>query len=179
MNGAEVIRDASVRRASPDRAGAAVQLRAGANRVLVKVCADDRGLSFLARFTRPDGSALADLAVDPAPAAAPVIAVPPERPRPAEQGVLAALRAAAREGAPAGAGGATPARCPHRRRRRDGPAGAGPRRARGARAAHGVALAAARGAHQRPQPAGLALQRAYALAPTDAHVLAALGRERG
>lgn len=179
VNGAEVIRDTAVRRASPDRTGAAVPLRAGANRVLLKVCTDDRGLSFFARFTRPDGSALADLTADPSPAAAPVIAVPAERPRPAEQGVLAALRAAAREGAPPQAvedyarwlaltGGDDPT---------DPKAPDLAERAALAQPTVSRWLLLAELTSDRNRRL-IALQRAYALAPTDAHVLAALGHER-
>lgn len=179
VNGAEVIRDPLVRRASPDRTGAAVQLRAGANRVLLKVCTDDRGLSFFARFTRPDGVPLADLPADPSPAAAPVIPLPAAGPRPEEQGVLATLRAAvivrtdpqvsedyARWLALTGGDDPADPKAPDLAER-------------AARAQPTVSrwLLLAELTSDRNRRL-LALQRAYALAPTDAHVLAALGHER-
>jgi len=77
VNGAEVYRDTAVRRASPDRAGVSVRLRRGANRVLVKVCSDDRGLGFFLRLTTPAGAPRTDLRPTDDLAAAPV------QPRPA------------------------------------------------------------------------------------------------
>lgn len=70
VNGDLVVRDSVVRRASADRAGARVRLRAGANRVLLKVCTDTRGMGFFARFTTPAGTPLSGLTVDPEPSAA-------------------------------------------------------------------------------------------------------------
>lgn len=98
VNGVEVHRDEAVRRAAPDRAGVAIRLRRGANRVLLKLCNDERGLGFYLRVTTPAGAPRTDLAPNDDLAAAPVMPVPVTVPPPAlptPQGVLAALRTAA------------------------------------------------------------------------------------
>ncbi len=106
VNGAEVYRDLAVRRAFPDRAGVAIRLRRGANRVLLKVCSDDRGLGFYLRVTTPGGAPRTDLVPTDDLAAAPVLPAAPAAPAtpattpatlpvPRVLGVFAALRAAA------------------------------------------------------------------------------------
>ncbi|MEZ4393765.1 MAG: DUF3857 domain-containing protein [Polyangiales bacterium] len=180
VNGAEVLRDAAVRRVSADRSGAAVRLRAGANRVMLKLCTDDRGMAFFARLTRPNGAPLANLAVDPNPAAAPTISPLPVTAAPPEQGVLATLRAAAaRPGATAQSledyarwlalTGADDPADPQAADLAERAARAQPTVSRWMLLAE---LSTDR--NRRLQ----ALQRAYALAPGDAHVLSALGHER-
>ncbi|MBI5517571.1 MAG: DUF3857 domain-containing protein [Deltaproteobacteria bacterium] len=182
VNGALVLRDAAVRRAFPDRAGAPVRLRRGPNRVLLKVCTDDRGLAFYARLTRPDGTPLAATIASDAPEAAPTIApLPaPTATLPEPVGVLAELRRRAH------APGATPehlealARWIHLTGSEDP---ASPEAADLAESAARRAPTAARWllaaelASERNQRLQ-SLARAYALGPTDAHVLAALGHER-
>ncbi|MFO0626042.1 MAG: DUF3857 domain-containing protein [Polyangiales bacterium] len=180
VNGAEVLRDAAVRRISADRSGAAVTLRAGANRVLLKLCTDDRGMAFFARLTTPAGVPLTGLTVDPTPAAAPAIDRVAVISAPPEQGVLATLRTAATRPAP------TPQALEDYARwlaltGADDPADPqaadlSERVAREHPTAPRWLLAAelATDRNRRLQ----ALEQARALTPDDAHVLAALGHER-
>jgi transglutaminase-like putative cysteine protease/tetratricopeptide (TPR) repeat protein len=95
VNGQEVMRDDVARALSfMDRRGAAVTLRPGRNRVLVKVCVDTESPEFLLRFTRPGGAPLL-LASDADPAAAPVLQPPAVTPPvPPALGELASLEAA-------------------------------------------------------------------------------------
>ncbi|MEZ4406139.1 MAG: DUF3857 domain-containing protein [Polyangiales bacterium] len=181
VNGDPVLRDEAVRRSNPDRAGAPVRLRAGANRVLVKVCTDDHGMGFFARFTTPAGAPLANLSVDPDPAAAPPQTPrSPEPPLPRAVGDLDALRRAA-DGPRA-----TPQALEDYARalaltRSDDPAE--PRAAdlaeRAARAEptaqRWLLLADITSDRNRRIEA---LERAYALAPDDPHTLVALAHDR-
>jgi transglutaminase-like putative cysteine protease/tetratricopeptide (TPR) repeat protein len=75
VDGREVLRDPSVRRAFPDRDAVPLTLTAGLHRLLLKVCTDERGMAFYARLTRPDGAALR-LEASADPAAAPVLTAP-------------------------------------------------------------------------------------------------------
>ncbi len=73
VNGASVLVDDVARaRPFPDRDGARVRLRPGANRILVKVCVATEPLAFFARFATPAGAPL-DLAVDSDPAVGPAL----------------------------------------------------------------------------------------------------------
>ncbi len=180
IDGREVLRDPSVRRAFPDREAIPVTLTAGAHRVLVKVCTDERGMAFYARFTRPDGTRL-NVAVDSDPAVAPVLTAPAgEAPAiPASRSTFARLRTLADRStrpddlehiarflALTGSDDANDAHA----------ADFAERAARGAPTAARWLFAAAttneRGRRME------ALRRAYALAPTDAGVLLAIGRDR-
>ncbi len=55
MNGEEVLVDPAYRALDADRFGARVTLRAGWNRVTIKVCGDEEGAVLSARLARPDG----------------------------------------------------------------------------------------------------------------------------
>ena len=63
-NGLEALADPAYRRADIDRVAAAVEGRAGPNRILVKVCGTDQGLDLLLRVAEADGTPLA-LDADP------------------------------------------------------------------------------------------------------------------
>src|SRR5581483_11526626 len=90
--------DEAVRKAFPDRAGVAVHLRRGPNRVLLKVCTDDHGMGFYLRFAHPDGTPATELTVDPDPAHAPAMEVPDDPAHlPPVQGFLEELRRASGE----------------------------------------------------------------------------------
>ena len=179
VNGVEVYADSAVRRAFPDRAGVSVGLRAGANRVTLKVCTDERGIGFFARFTRPDGTPRTDLAFD-ASAAAVLAAAPVVNARPpATLGALGELQRAVTDAAPAQAvedyarflaltGSDDPA-APQA-------ADLAERAARASDTARGWLLLADLTSDRNRRLE--ALRRAYALAPSDPHVLTALGHER-
>lgn len=94
VNGAAVLSDDVAREQPfPDRHGARVRLRAGANRVLVKVCVATEPLAFFARWTSANGAPL-DAVYDPDPTVAPVLDRPtaPVVSLPAV-GLLAAMQA--------------------------------------------------------------------------------------
>lgn len=181
LNGTRVFSDDAVRRAWPDRAGVTVRLRQGANRLLLKVCTDDRGAGFFARFTRPDGTPATEIttaedlpavAADPPPrAGTPVL--------PPTLGVMNDLRRASGENAPAQAvedyarylaltGSDDPA-APVAADMAERAARAAPT------AARWLLLADLTTDRNRRLEA---LRRAYAIAPGDPHVLAAVGHER-
>ncbi len=96
VDGREVLRDPSVRRAFPDRDAVPLTMSAGAHRLLLKVCTDERGMAFYARLTRPDGTALR-VEANGDPAVAPVLAVPAGEPPPLPTSIstFARLRALA------------------------------------------------------------------------------------
>jgi transglutaminase-like putative cysteine protease/tetratricopeptide (TPR) repeat protein len=93
VNGALALSDDVPReRAFPDRHGARVRLRPGANRILVKVCVATELPGFYLRLASTAGAPLA-LAQEPDPAMAPVLAPTPATPPPPPIGVLAELEA--------------------------------------------------------------------------------------
>jgi len=65
VNGEEVLRDEVVRGGDYDRHAAAVALRRGDNRVLVKVCVEEGAWGFSIRLGDRNGSPMAGLTVDP------------------------------------------------------------------------------------------------------------------
>jgi len=77
MNGAEVLRDAAYRTGDFDRSVAIVPARAGANRVLLKVCNADGPLGFYLRVGDAQGNPATGVRVDPDAREA---AAAPERP---------------------------------------------------------------------------------------------------
>lgn len=179
VNGVEVYADSAVRRAAPDRAGVSVRLRAGANRVLLKVCTDERGLGFFARFTRPDGSPRADLAAAEDPGEVTVTPPPANARPPVVMGVLGDLQRAVTDTAPAQAvedyarylslTGADDPAAPQA-------ADLAERAARASNTSSGWLLLADLTTDRNRRLE--ALRRAYALSPHDAHVLTAVGHER-
>ena len=180
VNGVAVFEDAAVRRAWPDRAGVPVQLRAGLNRVLLKVCTDERGLGFYARFTRPDGSPRPDVvAVDDTSAVAAARAPAATAPRPVTLGVFESLqRAVTDASAPRTAEdlarylALTGSDDPAAPRAAD----LAERAARAQGTADGWLLLADLTTDRNRRLE--ALRRAYAIAPHDAHVLTAVAHER-
>lgn len=93
-NGVESLVDPVYRGVDTDRVAAVVAGRAGWNRVLVKVCSDQRDVSFVLRVAEPDGTPIA-VRADPegARVASPAAGPPPALP-PAPQTILAGLEAA-------------------------------------------------------------------------------------
>lgn len=185
VDGREVLRDPAVRRAFPDRDAVPVTLTAGVHRLLVKVCTDERGMAFYARLTRPDGAAL-NLAADAEPAAAPALTAPSAAAPtaaapalPASRSTFARLRAlvagsprpedlerVARFLALTGSDDANDAHA----------ADYAERAAQGAPTPQRWLFAAATTTERGRRME--ALRRAYALAPRDAAVLLAIGRDR-
>lgn len=184
VNGQEVFRDPIVRRASLDRAGVAVALRAGQNRVLLKVCTDERGMGFYARFTRPDGAPRVDLNPDPELAHAAAQAPPTALTVRPPSGTLYALQRAAQAPQASPEAWVNYARILHLTGADDP---ADPQAADYAeRAAQGTTGPASLAAERWLLAADItpdrnrrreALRRAYALTPNDPHVLTALGHE--
>ncbi|MFO0609873.1 MAG: DUF3857 domain-containing protein [Polyangiales bacterium] len=185
VNGATVFEDGAVRRAWPDRAGVTVRLRAGLNRVLLKVCTDERGLGFYARFTRPDGSPRPDVVAVDDPRAVPLdrpVRPAPGAPTPnppAPQGVFEALQRAVTDAAPPRAAedlarylALTGSDDPAAPRAAD----LAERAARAQETADAWLLLADLTSDRNRRLE--ALRRAYALAPRDAHVLTAVAHER-
>ncbi len=180
VDGREVLRDPSVRRAFPDRDALPLTLSAGAHRLLVKVCTDERGMAFYARLTRPDGTALrVETSSDPAVApalTAPVGAAPA---LPASASTFARLRALSdRSSRPEDLEriarflvltGSDDANDAHAADFAERSARAAPTPVRWMLAA---ATTTDRGRRME------ALRQAYALAPTDPRVLLAVGRDR-
>jgi tetratricopeptide (TPR) repeat protein len=109
VNGAEAIARNASRPCTIDQDRALVHLRAGANRIVVKVGDETGRFGFRLRFTHPDGSPMRDLAVANEPeevaaaeaelAAAPAAAPPETAPATTAIDFLTALDAAGRAGA--------------------------------------------------------------------------------
>lgn len=180
VDGREVLRDPSVRRAFPDRDALPLTLSAGAHRLLVKVCTDERGMAFYARLTRPDGTALrVEASADPA--AAPARTAPGgEAPAmPASTSTFARLRALSERSTRAEdlervarylvLTGSDDSNDPHAADFAERSAQAAPTSVRWMLAA---ATTPDRGRRME------ALRQAYALAPADPRVLLAVGRDR-
>jgi len=181
LNGVDVFEDSSVRRAWPDRAGIPVRLRTGLNRVLLKVCSDEQGLGFYARFTRPDGTPRVDLVAleDPRPVPAEHGGSNPPSALPTPLGEFESLQRAAGDTAPATA--AEDLARYLALTRSDDPAA--PRAAdlaeRAARTRNTAELWLLLAELTTDRNRRLeALRRAYVLAPRDAHVLTAIAHER-